>query len=272
MLCTAGHTPDNQGLWHVYINIVSHNRRVNSINHPKFPKQHVSVIPMAVFLLETNADSAYLNVDVNEYMDSWTFLLCLHVFMWVQDRDFVVVSVQALCSISVGSFRRSTSRNIPNSLLSSWTASGCPAHGWKGSGGFVSPGEPERWDNVAAINVLLAVHSLLWIAVLGIIKDLPLVSSPLEASRLFWCLRGNKTSELLGYLILVRADCRISKISVQGRWSKGWRRLVFACVSMHMCLTVSVDLPRHQSGVPETSTILKRDALHVIQSADSSVL
>lgn len=99
-------------------------------------------------------------------------------------------SVQHKC-LSVGIFRHSTSRNIPNSLLSSGTASGCPAHGWKGSGGFVSPGEPERRDNAAAINILLAVHSLLWIAVLGIIKGLPLFSTPSEASRLFWCLREN---------------------------------------------------------------------------------
>lgn len=33
----------------VYINIVSHNIKVISINHVKVPEQHVSVIPMALF-------------------------------------------------------------------------------------------------------------------------------------------------------------------------------------------------------------------------------
>lgn len=137
----------------------------------------MSIIPMALFF----TDSAYvcecicehmqLAVHVRTYggMHARCFLFCLHVLVWVQDRDvcFSASPVSRVASMPVDRFRHSTSRNIQNSPLSSWTASGCPAHGWRDLGDFVSPVGPERQDKVAVVNILLlryvACFSLLFV-------------------------------------------------------------------------------------------------------------
>lgn len=132
---------------------------------------------MALFF----TDSAYVCECVCEYMQlavhvctygrmhARCFLFCLHVLVWVQDRDvcFSASPVSRVASMPADRFRHSTSRNIQNSPLSSWTASGCPAHGWRDLGDFVSPVGPERQDKVAVVNILLlryvAYFSLLFV-------------------------------------------------------------------------------------------------------------
>lgn len=89
-------------------------------------------------------------------------VFCLHALMWVQDWDicFSASPVSSIASVSVDSFRRSTSRNTQNSPLSSWTASGCPARGWKDLGDFVFPIGPERQDKVVVVNIFLQLTFL----------------------------------------------------------------------------------------------------------------
>ena len=150
------------------MNVVSHNRKVISINHLKVPKQHISVIPWQVLCI---CEYMQLAVHVRTYgrMHAQCFLFCLHVLVWVQDRDVCLSAspVSRVASMPVGRFRHSTSRNIQNSPLSSWTASGCPAHGWRDLGDFVSPVGPERQDELAVVNILplryVAYFSLLFV-------------------------------------------------------------------------------------------------------------
>lgn len=74
-----------------------------------------------------------------------------------------------------------------HSPLSSWTASGCPARGWRGWGDSVSPEGPETvkywWFALCA--------AALWIG-----ENVPLLSCLLEAAQMFLCLTKMKENSI----------------------------------------------------------------------------
>ena len=201
------------------MNVVSHNRKVISINHLKVPKQHISVIPWQVLCI---CEYMQLAVHVRTYgrMHAQCFLFCLHVLVWVQDRDVCLSAspVSRVASMPVGRFRHSTSRNIQNSPLSSWTASGCPAHGWRDLGDFVFPVGPERQDELAVVNILplryVAYFSLLFVKKKETYLSL---HSPRKQACSSDTWEENKTHSYSDLLKNIMADFCISNVFVHVR-------------------------------------------------------
>lgn len=104
------------------------------------PRCHDSVIPVALFF----------------------FMKKKQVWLWVTGGyslmflfwDLQNVSAKTVFQLEyklgpMDSFRHSTSRNTRYFLLSSSAASGCPADGWRDSGGFASPVRPKTQHKTA---------------------------------------------------------------------------------------------------------------------------